>query len=241
MKRYVILWAAVMVLAAAASTPAAAQTSGEGWHVFVMPYLLGPSMDGTTTARARDATVDLSPSDIFSNLEFGAMGLVVARKGEWGLAGDALWMSLGKTVRNTDVGFDQGAFAFYGLRQLTPGADLMFGARVNTLRSDLSFYTPGVDVTGDKTWVDPIVGLALRTAAYGRLEPRIYSEVGGFGAGSKFTWQIYPAVGVMLGKGVSLDLGYRWLDINYTTGEGDTTFAYDVLTRGPVMGVGFRF
>jgi hypothetical protein len=241
MKRYTILWAAVAVLAAAAWTPASAQASDDDWNVFAMPYLLGPSMAGTTTAQARDVNVDLSPSDILSNLKFGAMGLVVARKGEWGVAGDAMWMSLGKTVRNTDVGFKQGAFAVYGLRELAPAADLMFGLRVNTLQSDLSFYTPGVEVNGNKTWVDPLVGLTLRIPAFGRLEPRMYGEVGGFGAGSKFTWQAYPAVGVMLGKGVSLDLGYRWLDINYTTGEGDTTFAYDVLTRGPVMGVGFRF
>jgi hypothetical protein len=241
MKRKLIPWAAAAVLAAATWTPAAAQTPGGDWDVFVMPYLLGPSIGGTTMARTRSATVDLSPSDIISNLKFGAMGLVVARKGEWGIAGDGLWMSLGKTVRNADVGFKQGAFAVYGLRQLGPAADLMFGARVNTLRADLAFYTPEVDVNGDKTWVDPLVGLALRAPAYGRLESRIYGEVGGFGAGSKFTWQVYPAVGVLIGKGVSLDVGYRWLDIDYATGEGDAQFAYDVLTRGPVMGVKFRF
>ena len=65
-------------------------------------------------------------SDIFSNLEFGAMGLVVARKSKWGFGADAIWMALGTTVRNTDVDYNQGAFAFYGLRDLSEAADLTF-------------------------------------------------------------------------------------------------------------------
>ena len=81
----------------------------------------------------------MSASDIFSNLQFGAMGLVVARKGNWGVGADAIWMALGATVRETNVDFNQGAFAFYGLRRLAPAADLTFGLRVNTLQGNLEF------------------------------------------------------------------------------------------------------
>ena len=65
------------------------------------------------------------------------MGLLVARKGNWGFGADAIWMALGTTVRNTNVDFNQGAFAFYGLRRLGPAADLTFGMRVNTLQGEL--------------------------------------------------------------------------------------------------------
>jgi hypothetical protein len=47
---------------------------------------------------------------------------------------DAIWMALGTTVRNTNVDFNQGAFAFYGLRRLGSAADLTVGMRVNTRR-----------------------------------------------------------------------------------------------------------
>jgi hypothetical protein len=37
--------------------------------------------------RARvDVDVDLSASEVFSNPQFGAMGIAVARKGDWGFA-----------------------------------------------------------------------------------------------------------------------------------------------------------
>jgi hypothetical protein len=240
-ERRVCLWAAVVLIASGAWTPAAAQVPSDKWEVTVAPYFMGAGMSGTTTVRGRDVDVDVSASDIFSNLQFGAMGLVVARKGNWGLGGDAIWMALGTTVRNTNVDFNQGAFAFYGLRRLGSAADLTVGMRVNTLQGKLGFRTLGVDVSQDKTWVDPLVGLTLRTPREHRVLLRVYTEIGGFGAGSDFTWQIFPTLGFKLSDRFSLEVGYRWLDMDYSTGGGSDRFAYDVLTQGPVGGLAFRF
>lgn len=232
------------------TTPAVAQASGDGWRVTVAPYFMGASMNGTTAVAGQELTVDMSASDIFSNLQFGAMGIVIARKGNWGVGGDAIWMALGAngtapgpaaTTGSADM--NQGAFAFYGLRRLAPVADLFFGGRVNTLQANLRFNGPNqrsVDQT--KTWFDPIVGFQLHTPNTGkRWHAQVYGEFGGFGVGSSFTWQIFPTVGVSLGKRASLDFGYRWLDIDYSSGDNATLFKWDVLTQGPVVGFAFRF
>ena len=241
----------VLVLAIMSTAPAAAQApAADSWKVTIAPYLLGAAMSGTTTVKGQELDIDMSASDIFENLQFGAMGLVMARKGNWGFGGDAIWMSLGANgttpgpagvTGSADV--DQGAFSFYGLRRLAPVADLMFGARVNTIRAKLAFDGPGMSgVDGSKTWVDPIVGLQLHTPDNGkRWHAQVYAEIGGFGAGSDFTWQIFPTVGVNLAKWASLDFGYRWLDIDYKTGENATLFTWDVLTQGPVLGFRFSF
>jgi hypothetical protein len=155
---------------------------------------MGAAMSGETTVRGVDVDVDVPASDIFSNLQFGAMGIVVARKGNWAFGSDLIWMALGSTVRNTNVDVNQGAFAFYGLRQLGPAADVTFGLRVNTLQSTLKFKGPDVAVSQDQTWVDPIVGVTLRSPAGRRAQLRLYTEVGGFGAGSDFTWQVFPTL-----------------------------------------------
>jgi hypothetical protein len=183
----------------------------------------------------------VSASDIFSNLQFGAMGLVVARKGKWGLGGAAIWMALGSTVRNTNVDFNQGAFAAYGLRRLGSAADLMVGMRVNTLQGQLKSNTLAFDVSQDKTWVDPLVGLTLRSPGEHRLHAQVYTEIGGFGVGSDLEWQIFPTLGVKISDRFSLEVGYRWLDIDYESGDGAERFAYDVLTQGPIGGLAFRF
>jgi opacity protein-like surface antigen len=240
-KRRAGLCAAVVLIACGAWTPAAAQAPSDKWDVTVAPYFMGAAMSGTTAVRGREVDVDVSASDIFSNLQFGAMGLVVARKGKWGLGGDAIWMALGSTVRETNVDLNQGAFAFYGLRRLGSAADLTLGMRVNTLQGKLEFKTLGVDVSQDETWVDPLVGLTLRSAREHRVRLQLYTEIGGFGVGSDFTWQIFPTLGIKLTDRLSLEVGYRWLDMDYSTGDGNERFAYDVLTQGPIGGLAFRF
>jgi hypothetical protein len=240
-KRSVCLWLAVAVVTAGSVTPASAQSAPDEWNVFVAPYLMGAAMSGTTTVRGVEVDIDLSASDIFSNLQFGAMGIAVARKGNWGFGTDLVWMALGTTVRDTNVDFNQGAFAFYGLRRLSPAADLTFGLRVNTLQGELTFKELNITPNQDKTWVDPIAGVNFHSPTGRRVQFRLYTEVGGFGAGSDFTWQVFPDLSVKLTKTASLEFGYRWLDLDYATGEGNEQFRYDVLTQGPVLGFGFQF
>ena len=241
MKRSVCVWFAVAVVAVVSVTPVSAQSVPDEWDVFVAPYLMGAAMSGTTTVRGLEVDVDVPASDIFSNLQFGAMGVAVARKGNWGFGTDLIWMALGTTVRDTDVDFNQGAFAFYGLRRLSAAAELTFGLRVNTLQGELTFTGPDITRSQDQTWVDPIVGVNFQTPTRRRMQLRVYTEVGGFGAGSDFTWQVFPDLSIKLTKAASLEFGYRWLDLDYATGEGNEQFKYDVLTQGPVFGFGFQF
>ena len=244
--------ALTLFLALIAASPSAAQApASDSWKVTVAPYFMGAAMNGTAAVAGQELDVDMSASDIFSNLQFGAMGLVIARKGNWGVGGDAIWMALG--ANGTSPGplgitgsadMSQGAFAFYGLRRLAPGADVFFGGRINYLSTNLRINLPlnVRSVDGSKTWIDPIVGLQLRTPENGkRWHAQVYTEIGGFGVGSTFTWQIFPTVGVNLSKNASIEFGYRWLDIDYSSGEGLTLFKYDVLTQGPLLGFGFRF
>jgi hypothetical protein len=242
----------IVSLALVAGAPAAARAQApETWQVTVAPYLMGAAMSGTVAVAGQELNVDMSASDIFSNLQFGAMGLVVARKGNWGVGGDAIWMSLG--ANGTAPGplgvtgsadMSQGAFAFYGLRRLAPFADFFFGGRINYLSSNLRINAPLQvrSVDGSKTWFDPMVGLQLRTPENGkRWHAQVYTEIGGFGVGSDLAWQVFPTIGINVSKSASLEFGYRWLDLDYASGEGATLFKYDVLTQGPVVGFAFRF
>ena len=243
----------VLALVLVLPAPARAQApAGDGWRVVVAPYFMGAAMNGTTVVLGQEATVDMSFSDILNNLQFGAMGLVTATKGDWGVGGDFIWMALGANGTapgplgrvTASVDMSQGAFAFYGLRRLSPAAELTFGGRVNYLSGNIRVNSPLAvrSVDGSKTWFDPIVGLQLHTPENGkRWHAQVYTEIGGFGVGSTFTWQIFPTVGVSLSKSAALEFGYRWLDINYESGENATLFKYDVLTQGPVLGFRFRF
>jgi hypothetical protein len=60
----------------------------------------------------------------------------------------------------------------------------------------------------------------------------------GVDASQDKSW-VDPLVGLTLR--FSLEVGYRWLDIDYSTGDGSERFAYDVLAQGPIGGLAFRF
>lgn len=99
--------------------------------------------------------------------------------------------------------------------------------------------------SGDVTWVDPMVGLRLRHQFVPGHELTLSGDVGGFGAGSEFSWQAVGAYRFQFAQahGVTWSgmLGYRALYVDYTKGAGDTLYGFDMLQHGPIMGVSARF
>ncbi len=236
-------WLVTLALLGTVSTELFAQGS-DVWQITVTPYGMAGAMTGTTTVHGFEVDLDVSASDIFADLQFGAMGYVIARKGNWGVGGDAIWAALGTTVETppVNVDFNQGLFGFYGLRRLGAAADLTFGMRINVLQGQLGFKGPlQIQVNQDKAWVDPLVGLILHSPAKGRVRAAVYSEIGGFGVGSNIAWQIFPTVGIRVSEKASIDLGYRWIGTDYESGEGRDKFAVDMVMQGPVMGLAFTF
>lgn len=240
---------AIMALLAVLATPALAQSQGgaaktDEWTFTAAPYLILPWMNGTTAVKGYEVEVNANPSDIFSNLQFGAMGYFEARKAGWGFGADALYMALGSSIDRPPLNIDvnQGAYTFIGMRQVHENVDVLFGARWNVLQGELSFKGPLQTVLKDtKQWVDPVVGLRLKQNFGGRWHISLEGDIGGFGAASKFAWELYPVVGVDVHKRVSLELGYRVLGMNYDTGSGNDYFKYDVVTQGIILGAAFHF
>ena len=87
-KRQVLLNSTLMfflgISTVSAQSPSSGGAGSDRWEYVVAPYLIFASMDGTSAVRGREVEVDVSPSDIFENLQFGAMGYLGARKGNWG-------------------------------------------------------------------------------------------------------------------------------------------------------------
>ena len=220
-----------------------ASGSSDEWKFKVAPYLVFPWMDGKAAVRGYEVDVNVGPSDIFSNLQIGAMGYFEARKGAWGFGVDAMYMALGTTIDrpSADVDFNQGAYQFTGLRALNEKVDLTFGARWNVLSGRLGFKGPQATTFEDtKQWVDPTVGIQIHQPLGGRFHFGLVADIGGFGAASKFAWQVFPTVGINVGKKARIGFGYRALGMDYETGK-QGTFRYDVITSGPVLGMAFNF
>lgn len=64
------------------------------WEFEVVPYLWMAAMKGDVTIKGVEANVDMSFSDIWNDLTFGAMLKIEARKGRWGIFLDTVYMNL---------------------------------------------------------------------------------------------------------------------------------------------------
>jgi hypothetical protein len=206
------------------------------------PYLWGSSMEGTAVVRGIEAEVDLSASDIFDHLDVGLMSMFAARRGNWGFAGDVVWADLGAEDDRAEVDQKLGLLTFQGLRRLCPFADVTFGGRWNHVEGGVELTVPPeLEAESTHDWVDPIVGVVLRTPGERRWHGTLIADVGGFGVSSDLTWQVFPSVGFDMAKWASVELGWRLLDTDYETGEGRDRFVYDLLLQGPAAGVAFKF
>jgi hypothetical protein len=221
---------------------AQAPAADDSWRYEATLYMLGASMDGTTGVNSLTADVDVPFSDILDNLEFGAMGRMRAARGHWAFGLDFIYMGLGASTDRppADVDLDQSLAelsvgfvysdrfeSFVGLRYALISADIRFQGPLGTLRS------------GDVDWWDPFIGGRATFPMGENWKFKLRGDVGGFGVGSDFAWQVETLFTRAFSPGASFEIGYRWIDVDYR--DDDTGFVYDVLTQGPQAGVTLRF
>lgn len=91
-------------------------------------------------------------------------------------------------------------------------------------------------LSGTKDWVDPFVGLR---GCY-HFNDRFYvvgkADIGGFGISSDLAWQTYAALGCHLSQRTVLELGYKCMSVDYTSGG----FTNDVRTSGVLLNLGLK-
>jgi hypothetical protein len=95
--------------------------------------------------------------------------------------------------------------------------------------------------TGGMSWADPFIGLRLRQGLAPRHGIDVETDVGGFGVGSQFSWQLRAGYTYQFSTGnVSWAalIGYRALYVNYVNGNGD---GLNAVLGGPILGLTAKF
>ena len=236
------------VVRAQSTTPAT--TSSDDWEFNVTPYVFLPRLKGTIGVVGETAEVNASFSDIFRNLDFAAMGTFEARKRNWSVNVDGMYMSLsGQKVTPSpffsDIDVEVKEIVVtpqvgYRVVNTERGSiDLLAGARIWHVNTHLTFQPrirPLVDVEGTRNWVDPIVG-ARGTAT---LSPRTFVlgefDAGGFGVGADFDGQVFGGFGFQIKPRVALIGGYRYLRVDYVKDN----FIYRTSLSGITLGARFK-
>lgn len=204
-------------------------------------------------------------------LDFAMMGRVEAWKGKWGLTFDGVYFDLGLdgsfkgTSDGTSFALDidvKLGMADFGLayrlfdqrfgencrQKLTfePYGGLRYAYLKQKADLDVTIIgvgSSGITLGKSEDWVEPFFGGHILWDLNDKMAINVRGDVGGFGIGSasRLTWNFVAVVDYKLSKKVSLDAGYRILDIDYSRGSGSDKFALDAKLKGPVIGLTILF
>jgi hypothetical protein len=239
----VAVFAAMAATASAQPAAPASPAPSDDVQFIVAPYLVFAGMSGTVGVKGYDQTVDMSASDVLSNLKAGFMGYFGAKKDKWGFGADIIYSKLGAAATKGPITIEPtastGLYTFLASRELKPGVDLIFGARVTSTTTTLAFTAPVVkSVEGTKTWVDPVAGVNIAVPVGEKAKFTMLADLGGFGTSSTISVDLLPAVQVRVAKHASLAFGWRYIYDDYSDDAG---FVYKVTIQGPLLGFVFPF
>jgi hypothetical protein len=220
------------------------------WKHFLAIYGWVPAVSGDVKVKGLDANVDLTYSDILSNLKFGFMGHYEGFKGHWGILVDGMYAQLEKN-QDHPGGLIPGTRQFksnlslvevavpYRLTWNPVVADVFVGGRFNYLYTEIGIPSIPVKVDSTKQWVDPFLGGRIIIPLSKSWFLGLRGDIGGFGIGNcsdlalngnvSINWQITDLV--------SLHGGYRAYYLKYNEADHQ----WEGTMHGPWLGLGFSF
>jgi opacity protein-like surface antigen len=186
-----------------------------------------------------------------TSISAGAMVTGQVRYGSVGVALDFAWLRLNTSALNAGPAYsavDLESNYIHTTAALTYElplhgrfhVDLLAGARLWNVAAELDFkrgLLPGFKQSIEKTWVDPIVGTALRYDLAPRWGLLTKGTVGGSEGVSEIAWELFGGVNYHFTEACTGTLGYRYLHEEYD----QSGFGLNLDASGFLLGLGFHF
>lgn len=246
-------------LAAAADIPAATITSEfekpnikpDGWSFSASPYFWAAGISGTAGQFGLPPVKMKSDfSNLLKELDFSFMGVVEGHYDRYSLFSDIIYTKIstggetpyGILSNNIDItsetfsGFFGGGYSL--LEDGKNRLDAVAGGRIWYANTKITFdggLFGGHSGRDSAIWVDAVAGVRGK---YFFTDNLYFSGWGVVGAGqAKIDWDVAGTFGYQLKDNLSVVAGYRALGVDYSY-DG---FVYDVVQKGPILGMVFHF
>jgi hypothetical protein len=166
---------------------------------------------------------------------------VEARKGRWGVLGDAMYVEFSDAfdrALNSEVEVSGGVFDMVGSMAASNGRplDLLFGLRYVALKATVDI-APVARATARESWLDPLVGLRYTHVFNERWSVALRGDIGGFGVASDLATNVSAMFGWHINDKLTLRGGYRMLQMDF---DGDD-LVLDATLQGYVFGASWAF
>jgi opacity protein-like surface antigen len=226
------------------SASAAEQANEKNWDFSLAPlYLWMVDMEGDIGIGPVDSGVNVDFGTIFDNLEevftihFEAM-----HRSNWGLFFDYSYLDVSASISPLTIDMASTLIEAGGAYRTENGPhtfDMFGGVRYTKVEPDITIGSPPPLVSISEDWYDPFVGIRYNYDFGDKWMLSARGDIGGFGVGCDFTWNVIALVHFQPWKNAAFIAGYRALDQDYESGSGSSRFAYDMRLAGPVLGLNF--
>jgi hypothetical protein len=231
---------------------AGATAADDAWHFAVSPYLWFPGVHGTASGpNGNGLSFRASPGDLLSNFRFGIMGAFEARYKRIVLPIDLMWIrleddksrplppALGQGVISANIKATEflltPKIGFRLINEEKIKIDALTGFRFWHFGESLNFNPSalGLNFNGSQNFVDPVVGGRIQLALSPKIVVNILGDVGGWDTGSQLEYQWAGLLGYRIKPALTLQAGYRYLNVNYKSSRG---VVFNATTAGVVFG-----
>ena len=241
MKRILSAIAMVLMLTCFSVSAFAGEQAKEGnWDFNLAPlYLWMVDMEGDIGIDQTVLPVDVDFGTIFDNLEevftvhFEAM-----HRSNWGLFFDYSYLDISASPSPLTIDMTSTLIEAGGVYRTENGPhtfDMFGGVRYTKVEPDITIGSPPPLVSISEDWYDPFVGIRYDYDFGNKWRLSARGDIGGFGVGCDFTWNVTAMVHFQAWKYADIVVGYRVLDQDYEDGTGSSRFKYDMNLAGPLL------
>jgi len=233
------------------------ETQKSAWSYDIQLYMLAVWIQGDSQMGRvnQKFDVDVTPSDIFSNLKMGGMAHAEAHKNSgFGVWLDYAFMNLGidsqskSGLIDNQLGVYQGILeAFVTYRTVLKYGNLDYFGGVRWWHNDFDYTLTTVNrsISSSKTidWFDPVLGIRWIYPFAKSWSFKARGDIGGFGIASDFTSAIELGVMYDINENWQVDVRFKslWVDYEEGTRGEKNRFTYKTVNYGPIIGMTYRF
>jgi hypothetical protein len=228
-----------------------------GIEVLPTTYLWFPwTAVGVRPANTRfsNASSTIGPGDLYSHLTWVPfMGQAEFRNDQFGVITDFIHAPLKSGVTTRDILFGSGTgdftlntgsavFLYRALALPNQNADVGLGFRAWGLDGSIALdplrrRVPSVTIANGLSWADPLIAARYHYDFGNGFAATAYGDLGGFGVGAHFDWQLLGTIDYALRPGLDLHAGFRSLNFSY----GAPRANINMNMNGPIISATFRF
>ena len=238
----------------AAPPPPVAPPLATGWTFEINAYGWASGLTAKISNPPPLPTVksNVSFGDLLTHLTGAFMGAAEARYNRFAIFGDLIYSGIAVSTNprgplfnsaklDTSMVIGTLAAGYRVTDNPLYSIDAVAGIRGVSIadRIETGSFVPALNLSGSSTtgWVDPIVGVKARFNLTDKFYLTTWDNIGGFGAGSKLSWDVFGGLGYAFNAKFSGILGYRAIGLDYSQGNQ----SYLIVMQGPIAVISYRF